>query len=563
MTVPFFSKKRIMARLSTLKQERSPHIADWQKITEYIRPNRGIYLGGSGDTEKSHRPTSMVNSTPAVASRVLQAGMISGAASPAYPWFKLILEDEDLGAYGPAREALEAREAKLYLKLAQSNFYAMLQTGFGDSADFGNMISIMDEHPRDIFTMKLASPGEAYIDVDENGDIDTIYIEQRKTAINLVSRWGKEKCSREVQQNYDNGNYNFPAKIIIAIEPNQDFDPDRSLSWRGKPFVKFIFEETSQREETEGSYLEISGYNEWPGPNLRWDLTSGNKWGQGPGLLALGDAAALQTYEFRDAQAVEKAVKPPLGAPINLKNKPISHAPGGVTFYDPFTSTAKVEPLYQILSGVLQALDAKIFRVEQRINEVYFKDLFLMLATTDRREITAREVDEKHEEKLFALGPVLQRTHRDCLSNAIVRAYKIMERRGEFAPAGPELQGKLVGIRYISALAYAQRGAGAASIERFFGFTGNIAQAFPQVKHAVNINKSLQIYADNIGVPAAAMNSPAEMERLIRAETSAVTGPAAAGAAVDAASAAKLLSETDTTRPSALQFLMQRAGVAA
>lgn len=551
----------MLARKSFLENRRSAHLTDWQKITQVIRPSRGLYLTSGSQEDTSKRPTSMLNSTPAVASRTLQAGMISGASSPAYQWFKFELDDPGMAKWGPAKIALEARELLVMKYLAESNFYQSIQTAYGDSADFGTGAGLIDKHSRDLFTAKVFSPGEYVIDVDDAGDIDTFISEQTKTSIQLMSNpdWRK-RVTQKVKDAYDKGDYTTGFKVTQVIEPNQEFTEGRA-DWRGKPFVKFIFQ-TDNKDDGEQNYLDISGYEEWPGFNLRWDIASGNIWGQGPGLLALGDAAALQTNEFRDAQLVEKAVKPPLQAPIFLKNQKISHAPGGVSYYDPYTANgAKIESIYNIQAGVLQALDAKIARAESRINEVYYKDLFLMLATSDRREITAREVEEKHEEKLLGLGPVLQRTHRDALSNAIIRIYKILDEAGIFPPAPPELNERKINIRYTSALAYAQRAAGATSLERFFGFTGNISAAYPKAAYKVNVYKGIDYYADAIGVPAEVMETDENAEKAFGAAQQMAAGPEQASAVKDLAQGASLLSQTDTSRPSALQFLLNRGGI--
>lgn len=562
----FFTKKRMLARATTLEQKRTPHLEDWKKITDVIRPTRGQYLEGTGETEASKRPTSMINSTPAVASRTLQAGMISGASSPAYEWFKLYLDDFEMVKWGPAKEHLELREKILNSYLSRSNFYQILQTVYGDSADFGTGAGLIDIHRRDTFCAKVFSPGEYLIDVDETGDIDTLIRKAPRTVLQIISRWGLDRVTSKIKEAYDRGDYNQVFIIVEIIEPNQlavGDGPDGSAdgTWKNKPYVKFVFEQDN-KDEGEQHYLEISGYNEWPGFNLRWDLASGNIWGQGCGTLALGDAAALQTLEFRDAQAIDKAVKPSLQAPINLKNRPISHAPGGVTYYDPYSANNnKVEPIYTIAPGIMGALDVKRQNIERRLNEVYYKDLFLMLATTDRREITAREVEEKHQEKLLALGPVLQRTHRDALNTAIMRIYNIMDRAGLFPPPPPELVDRLIAVRYTSALAFAQRAAGAASLERFFGFTGNLAAAYPKVRHKVSINKGVDHYAEAIGVPAEIMVDDETADKAAAAEQQAASAPGQAAAVRDSAEAAKLLSETDTTRASPLNFLMQRAGM--
>jgi len=44
--------------------------------------------------------------------------------------------------------------------------------------------------------------------------------------------------------------------------------------------------------------------------------------------------------------------------------------------------------------------------VQGRVKEAFYANLFLMLAESDRREITAREIDERREEKMLMLGPV-------------------------------------------------------------------------------------------------------------------------------------------------------------
>jgi hypothetical protein len=552
----FTSKARINSRRTDLEGLRSKHLNDWKKITQVIRPERGLYLE-SADTEESKRPTSLINSTPAVASRTLSSGMISGAASPAYEWFKFILDDEDMAQWGPAKQNLEIRERITRTYLARSNFYQQLEVLFGDAADFGTGIGIIEPHPTQVFGVKLFAPGQYLIHQNALGDIDTIYAFDWLNTIDIMSRW-RDRASQAVKDAYNRGDYSTKFRVWYVIEPNQ-LQTSGAL-WRGKPWVKFVFEE-SNTKEGEAEFLEISGYNEWPAFDLRWRVGSGNVWGSGCGSLALGDAASLQTYEFRDAQAVEKAVKPPLKAPIFLRNQPINQSAGGVTYYDPYTANnSDVEAIYQLSPGVLTAMAQRITDIERRINEVYFKDLFLMLATSDRREITAREVEEKHSEKLLALGPVLQRTHRDTLDNALSRVYRMLDAAGAFPEAPAELKGRLIGPRYTSALAYAQRAAGAASLERFFGFLGNISPAFPKVSFKINAYKGVDHYADSIGVPAEVMLNDDDAEAAFQQQAQAAAAPQQAEAMRATAESAELLSRTDTQRPSALSFLMQRMG---
>lgn len=74
------NKKRMLSRKSALDERRKAHFSTWQKITQYIRPTRGMFLEGDSK-ESANLPTSLVNATPAVASRVLRSGMLAGASS--------------------------------------------------------------------------------------------------------------------------------------------------------------------------------------------------------------------------------------------------------------------------------------------------------------------------------------------------------------------------------------------------------------------------------------------------------------------------------------------------
>lgn len=551
------SKKRMAQRRSAMDQRREPHMRNWRSINRFIRPGRGYFLGDQTN-DTADRGASMINSTPAIASRTLRAGMMAGAASPSYRWFKLFTEDADFMNWGPARAALEARETIIFSVLARSNFYQNLTTLFGDGGDFGNGHGLIEKHPRDIISLRTLAPGSYWIDIDEVGDVNCLYFTWMETAINLISKYGKEHCHKDVIQAYDQSEYSQRFKVHVCIEQNTEQDPDRH-DWAGKPWVRMTYLDIDN-EESEKNYLELAGYTDYPFASIRWEIPSGNAWADGPGLVSLGDAIALQTYEFRDAQGLDRAIKPPLQAPTALKTG-LSHVPGAVTYYSPFeTNNAKAEALYTISPGVLSAIDQKITKHEMRINEAYYKDLFLMLSQTDRREITAREVEEKHEEKLLNLGPVLQRTHRDTLSRAIIRTYQACDEAHLFPPGPEELKNQRVGIQYTSALAYAQRAVGATAIERFFGFTGNLAPVYPQVRHKVDVYEAIDYYADSVGVPAKVMVSTDTAKKAAADEAQAQSLPQQAATAKDLAQGAQLMSQTDTSRPSALDFLLNQAG---
>ncbi|PWG73491.1 phage head-tail adapter protein, partial [Enterococcus hirae] len=79
------------------------------------------------------------------------------------------------------------------------------------------------------------------------------------------------------------------------------------------------------------------------------------------------------------------------------------------------------------------------------------------LSLSDRREMTAREVQERHEEKLLMLGPVIERVQNELLDPMIDRVFSIALRGNALPPPPEELEGVDLRVEYISILAQAQR----------------------------------------------------------------------------------------------------------
>lgn len=90
-----------------------------------------------------------------------------------------------------------------------------------------------------------------------------------------------------------------------------------------------------------------------------------------------------------------------------------------------------------------------IREIQERIKIAMYENLFLMISQSDRREITAREIDERHEEKLLQLGPVLERLNDEVLDNLIDRTFSIMVRRSK-----PYWEGRVMGSPWLIRLRF-------------------------------------------------------------------------------------------------------------
>jgi hypothetical protein len=362
-----------------------------------------------------------------------------------------------------------------------------------------------------------------------------------------VQQFGKDNVSKRTRDLWQNGNYEEWIDVAHMVMPNEDYNEGKLLA-KFKKYASIYWEVGADEDE---QLLAQSGFDEFPIMAPRWSITGEDVYGMSPGMDALGDIKQLQAMQRRMIQSIDKMVNPPMTAPMSLRNQKASLLPGDITYVDGNQGQAGFKPAHEVKMplGELQVL---IQQTSQRVQKCFYEDLFLMLANSDRRQITAREIEERHEEKLLMLGPVLERQNEDLLDPLIDRTFAIMLRRGLLPPAPPEIAGQDLKVEYISIMAQAQKLVATAGIERFVGFAGNLAQAYPEILDKIDMDQVVDEYGDMLGVPQKIVR-PDEVVAAIRQQRAeAAQRQQMADNLAQAAQGAKLLSEADTTRESML-----------
>jgi hypothetical protein len=530
-------KVNFTRRLGELKTLRSSFIGEWADIRDYINPKRARFE--YTDRENPRRASKIINSRATYASRTLAAGMQSGVSSPARPWFRLSTPDPDMANAAGVQDWLNHVSKLMLLIFAKSNFYGSIHTLYGDLGDFGSGVMIIDEDFEDVIRCTIVPVGEYYLGVGARNSVDTMYREYAMRVGQIVEKWG-DSCSTAVMNCYDRGSYDTLVPLIHAIEPNRVQIPGMKGS-PGMPIASVYFETGGDKDKT----LEAKGYRDNPLAAPRWSVMAGDIYGTGPGSDAIGDAKALQVLERDKARAINKLATPPMQGPPSAKASPVSHVPGGMSYVDPGAGNGRISPLYEIQAAGITAIGAEIKEHELRLSRAYYEDLFLMLAQSDRREITAREIDERHEEKLLALGPVLERLHDELLNVAIDRTFNIAWRAGIIPPPPKELEGVELKVEYISILAQAQRMVAVGGIERVAGFVGNLAAANPKALDKLDMDRMIDLYAEAVGTDPSIINTNDELDKRREAAAQQEQQAVAMQQGLAAAQGAETLSKAD------------------
>lgn len=475
--------------------------------------------------------------------------MMAGITSPARPWFQLGTLDPELAEYGPVKTYLHDVAMKMREVFAQSNLYNALHTTYLELGVFGtapvglyfDFDNVIRSVPYTVGSYLLAANGK--------NEIDTFYREYQFTVGQLVKAYGLGAVSQSVKDNWNRGNTETWVDVCHVIEPD---DASDKMPTSGMPFRSVYFEKNQTRDD----FLKLSGFKGFPILAPRWDAVGEDIYATNcPGMDAIGDVKSLQLSARRKAQALDKVVDPPLQVPIALRGfaKEGGFQPGDMEFV---ADTGNgIRSMYDFRPD-LNAIGMEIREDEDRINRAFYVDLFLMLANSDRRQITAREIEEKHEEKLLMLGPVLERLHHELLNPLIKRTYNIMNDALMLPPPPPELAQSELNVEYISVLAQAQKLTAVTGLERLSTYAMNVAQVWPDARHKFDAMQSIDEYAAAVGVAPRVIRDDMAAEQFAMAEQQAIQAQQAAAMAQPAAATAKTMSETDIESPSALTRAM-------
>ena len=248
------------------------------------------------------------------------------------------------------------------------------------------------------------------------------------------------------------------------------------------------------------TYLRESGYDYFPILAPRWEVTGEDVYGTDcPGMAALGDVQGLQVLQKRKAQAIEKMINPPMVGPHALKFGRPTILPGDITYLDERDGQKGFHAAHEV-NVELRFLLEDIRDHQDRIRSAYFENLFLMLAQSDRRQITATEIDERKEEKLLALGPVLEQLNLDLLDPVIDITFYLMERQGLLPDPPEEIDQAPLKVEYISIMHAAQKLAGLAGLERTTEYVKGLAEMEPDVLDKFGSDQAVDVHAQITGV---------------------------------------------------------------
>lgn len=492
--------KELKARWQQLKDNRHEFEPRWTEAQQYCDNGILQWESISSLPEVPKRYSSL----PYNYCKTLVAGIVGYAISPSVNWFKLSLEQVELLELYGVKDFLEECERVMIAEFNASNLYKESVPFVKDSAIIGHSLLLIDEdldNNRPRYTKFPAN--ELYIDINEYGEVDTVFRHYQDTLRNCANFFGVENLDENMQEDAENPEkWNNKVELLQCTLPREKFNSSLKDA-KNKPYACFYIDLKN------GKILQESGYDEFPYAVFTWDRFPGYAYSSSPAQDAMADIKALNIIKKTSLTIAQKSANPAFLATEDVRD--IDLAPEGVTYLP--TKDSRFEPLragdnYPV---TLQELA----NYEQNIKDWFYVDYFLMLQQK-QGNMTATEVMELQGEKAATLSSLIVALDA-ALRKIISRTFNILMKEGKLPEVPYTLQDKLATMKvdFNGPLAQAQKkyhtmGGTLQALQT----VGPILQMFPNAGDFIDGDQLMKTALEGQGMPQNVIREDDDVDKL-------------------------------------------------
>lgn len=453
----------------------------WEEMAEVLAPERRGFIGA---LKSGIRTEKIFDTTPLIAKRGLVnalGSMIRPKTTAPGKWYDIVTEDDALMENSAVKDWVSHAEERMWTAIYNPKAHFIQATGEVDDdiVTFGTgTIFTGQRRDRRGLLFRSFHMKNVFIQLNSDGEVDTIYIIENMTARQAAQRWKEPnlgKKTRDALQSKDGAKPTDKFDFIWCVKPRHDRDIRRGGNMN-MPFASIVIDVASEHKVVE------EGFEEFPFSVPRWDTRSGDLYGRGPGVMALPDVLTLNQMGKTLLRGLHRAVDPPWLMPSDSMARAPRMVPGKVSYY-----SAKVvktlglrEPFIQMESrGRLDwGLNAQT-AYRELVHTLFYRNVLNL--PVDGPDMTATEVIERREEFVREIGAVFGRLEGDYSGPIVERVFNTMMREGGFYEPPEELRGQKVLFRFASPVEKAKRQIESASIDQGIMKILEISKVRPEV----------------------------------------------------------------------------------
>lgn len=512
--------RKIIEVKGQLKTERNALDSLFEEIAEVLAPERVGFV--SGTPTSNQRSSNVFDTTPMIAKRGLVnalGAMLRPKSSAAGKWFDIVPEDQKLLEKREIKDWVDFAEERLWRALYNPTAHFIQATGECDDdlVTFGTSVGYTGVRPDQSGLMfRSFHLGCCYIEVDAMGSPVGIYVCERLTAKQAVSKWGEDNLGEKTKEALRSGQQRVAEKFDFIWWVGERHERDhRVKNNKNMPFASIVVDVGSEHIVTE------EGYEEFPFFIPRWDTRSGEVYGRGPGVLALPDVLTLNSMGKTMLRGLHRAVDPSWLFPSDSMVTAPALKPGGVSYYDAkaIKNIGLGNPFIQMESrgNIPWGLNAQT-ALRESILAMFYRNILNL--PVDAPQMTATEVIQRREEFVREIGAVFGRLESDYTGPMVERAFNILMRKGAFGPVEQipeELQGANISFRFASPVEKAKRQIEEATVMQGVAKVLEIGQVQPKIMNRFNWDAIGKFVAESNDFPSQLTLDDKEVEEINQA----------------------------------------------
>ena len=493
--------EQIIKRFDKLKADRQTWEQHWQELADYMLPRKNDIQRQFTPGQK--RNTQILDNTGMVSAELLAGALHGLLTNPYSQWFGLTTGDPDLDVNDSVRAWLQDSERRMLGVLNDSNFQTEVHEYYLDLTVFNTAVLTMEEDEKDIVRFNARFIASLVLEENNKGSISDVYREFSWSARQLADEFGLEKLPKKIKEAYEKG-LDTKFSVIHCVYPK-----DVNSKKRG-PLSQFDFY-SQYIAKADKEEIDAKGFNESPYLVSRWAKASDEVYGRGPGQTALPEVKIINKMTETIIKASQKMIDPPLQLPDDGFIMPIKTKPGGLNFYRS-GSNDRIEPVFNKEIRVdfgYQAMDQH----RERIKQAFYVDQ-LMLSNVGP-QMTATEVNQRTEERMRLLGPMLGRQQSEFLSPLIDRLFKVMFRKQLLKPIPQALANHSgLSVQYSSVIAKMQRTSDGQNIDRTLQALAPFVQSDPSILDNLNGDAALREISRIYNFPQTIIRDEMEVKKI-------------------------------------------------
>jgi len=473
----------------------------WHEVMHFTLPDKDRIYDWKSGINGTDEYGKLYDASPAHFNELLASAFHGMLTNPATFWFGLTTGLRDVDRVPAVRAYLQKFSRRIHGVLNNSNFHTEIHETYLDLGSPGTSVLLIDEDDEDVVRFRSEPVYKYYLKEDYKGNVVIVTCEMKRTISQIIDEYGEKSLPEEIRRDLKN-NMDKDFTVIQVIMTAKEAKK-RGFKVRRKKVVSYYVLEKTEH------LLKESGFSTWPMATPRFMKWSNEVYGRSPSMKGLPDIKMINAMMQTTIRSGQKIVDPPLLYPDDGVLGRINTTPGGLT---PYRSGTKDE-IKPLLTGGNPGLGLDMINdVRERVKQAFYID---QLQLREGPQMTATEVNQRTEEHLRLLGPILGRLHHELLKPMIARVIDIMKKRKQIPEdIPPELDEIDLEVHFTSQIAKAQRMGEAQGLNAFMEITGGIMQFAPEVVDLIDTEALVRLNADIYGASEEIFRKPDEVEQI-------------------------------------------------